>query len=599
MKRSLLLTTGLIALIAAPLTAQTRLDDIIVSANRTPTEAARVGSAVTVVTREELDRSGDIALIDYLKRIPGVNIVRNGGVGAAANIRIRGAQDRYVAVYIDGVELSDPSELQIQAELSGLTTADIEQVEVLKGSQSLLYGGEAVGGVLFITTRRATQDGVSAAYSVEAGSYNTVDANGRVSGVFGDSDVSLSFGRLVSDGFSAADENLGNTETDGYARNAVRLKAGHQVSSGIAVSGSVAAETGRGGYDGGTPVADRDNVFERFKREIGAHLDLQNEDSAFTHRIGVQNLVATRDFYTNSAFSFGNAGARDKVEYVGTYAGDGPIDAVFGFDRTWEEAQPVGRAFTNSRIDGLFAQGSFDVGASTLTFGARVDDHSAFGSFETYRATIAYRISDTTKLRSSAATGFRAPSLNELFGPFGANAALKPEESLSLDAGIDTQVAGVDLSATLFRLDIDNRIEFVGGGYNQVAGTSKSTGVEISAGSQIGAVSYGLGYTYSHARNANGTQQVRVPEQEVSLTLATRIGERIGLAADAYQPIDVIDGGRDLGGYVLVNTKLTYDLNADTALHLRIENLLDQEYQTLNRYGTSDRAFYVGVSGQF
>ena len=152
----------------------TDLGTLTLSANRgESTELARSGVTVEVVTKEDLEQSGETLLADYLATLPGVSLTSNGGIGGNASLRVRGLDGAYIGVYIDGIDVNDPSNTQTYFDFGSLTAADVSRVEVLKGAQSALYGSEAIAGVINITTARPTEPGFSQNLAAEYGSYDT------------------------------------------------------------------------------------------------------------------------------------------------------------------------------------------------------------------------------------------------------------------------------------------------------------------------------------------------------------------------------------------------------------------------------------------
>ena len=216
-QRSRPLAAVVAAALLAPLpaTAQQVLDDIVITANRTPVEINKVGATVEVIDREELNKQSQAFLKDYLGRLPGVTVTQNGPPGSVSNIQIRGALGQYVKVLIDGIDLTDLAAPQAVTSFEHLLVGDIERIEVLKGAQSTLYGSEAIGGVISITTRGAAL-GTSVRAHAEGGTYNTQLGAATVSYGTDRGDISFTAQGVRSDGFSAAEENTGNTERDGY-----------------------------------------------------------------------------------------------------------------------------------------------------------------------------------------------------------------------------------------------------------------------------------------------------------------------------------------------------------------------------------------------
>ncbi len=255
-------------------------------------------------------------------------------------------------------------------------------------------------------------------------------------------------------------------------------------------------------------------------------------------------------------------------------------------------------------LGGIWAEAiAMPVEALTLTAGIRHDGHSEFGGYTTYRATGSYLFEQTgTRLHSSVGTGFRAPSLNELFGPFGANPELDPETSVSFDAGVEQKLFGdaMKVDVTYFVLDIDNLIQYTNQ-YEQVPGTTRQRGVEAS-------LSYAAtnwldltgAYTYTHSETANGDRNIRIPLHEIGLTATAHPWERWVLSATARIALDTVDQQKfELDDYVLVDAKVAYKPIDDTELYVRVENLFDQDYQTVRGFGTPGLAALAGLRAEF
>jgi vitamin B12 transporter len=209
---SILSAALLTAVFGTPLSAQDAfdLDAVTFFANANTTELSRAGASVTVISEEELAETAETRVIDYLRRVAGVSVTATGPIGTHAGVSIRGVTQSNIVVLIDGIDVSDPSGTQVAFDFGGLTTADVSRIEIMRGSQSAGYGSEAIGGVINITTNRATEDGFRQSTAIEYGSYNTFSAVYGFSnrGVGHETAVTLS--HIRSDGFSAADENNGN-----------------------------------------------------------------------------------------------------------------------------------------------------------------------------------------------------------------------------------------------------------------------------------------------------------------------------------------------------------------------------------------------------
>ena len=214
MKHPSLTLLALMAAIPAPALAQDiLLQGIVVSASLEETEASRTGASVSLLSEEDLQAS-DIALADNLARLPGLSYSRSGGLGATSKLRIRGLGGEHIAVRIDGLDVADPSATQTAFDFGGLATGGLSRVEVLRGSQSALYGSEAVAGVVDIRSFRPTDQGVSGVASIETGSNSTWSGN-LSSGLLTDrAELAFTVTRTITDGISSA---ASGTERDSFA----------------------------------------------------------------------------------------------------------------------------------------------------------------------------------------------------------------------------------------------------------------------------------------------------------------------------------------------------------------------------------------------
>jgi vitamin B12 transporter len=358
---------------------------------------------------------------------------------------------------------------------------------------------------------------------------------------------------------------------------------------------------------GAVPIDDpRNNTTdtESIGGRVGLAWDLM--DGRLKNETSVQAYENRRD--TFSGFPGWFDGRRYKIDHQSTYRFNERIALMVGADAERTEAETSGLVGTQSAdIVGAFTQllVSPFTGLS-LSLGARIDDHETFGSFDTYRASGAYTIAATnTTLKASVGTGFRAPSLFELFDPTFGNIALTPEESFSWDAGIEQRLWDnkIKLSALYFVLDLENLIGFnFPAGYINVPATTERDGVELEAVlNPVSWLSLRTSYTYTDARNAAGLRDVRIPRHDIGVAANIRPMDKLNIALNARIVADTVDtfARTALDDYVLINAKVSYDVADNLQIYTRIENLLDDQYQTVEGYGTSDVALYAGVKGHF
>ncbi|PWK61638.1 TonB-dependent receptor plug domain-containing protein [Roseicyclus mahoneyensis] len=590
----------------APAQSVFDLGEIVFSAEFGETTLEETGATVSVVTREELEATGETRVIDYIARLPGVDVRARGPIGSLTSITIRGAGQNYVRVLVDGIDVSDLSGPQAAFDFGSLTTSDISRIELLRGGQSAIYGSEAIGGVINITTLRAEEEGVNQFASIETGSYNSYRGSYGVAVRQGPLDYALTLTRTQTDGFSAADENDGNTEADGFESNRLSFSLGHDLANGGRVGLSAFVESARVEFDEQFPISDGSPDEVSYNDSFGLRAYLELPTGAVDSTFAATYYQIERD--VRGSTTFGPAeniytGERIALSYLGALDLDQSTSLRFGLDATREtfsQGGTFGPGGGESETVGLFGElawspnDSFDLSATL-----RYDDHSQFGGLTSARFAASWRPDEAWIIRASAAQSFRAPSLYELYGPFG-EPTLQPEESHSFDLGVERRLAqDAFVRATLFYNQTDNLIDFPFP-YAQVPGTVRRRGVELEFGAPItNAWRLDGSYTYTTGRNppltAGNAWNLEFPENDLSLTLTGDMTERLSAALS----VQSVWNRPTLSDYTIANATFTYALSDDVDAYLRIDNILDEQYQLTRGYGTSDRAFYLGLRARF
>lgn len=594
--------------------------DVIYSANRVPTDITKVGSAVSVITRDQIEAQSRTYVQDYLAQVPGVSVAQTG-LGGTSSYSIWGAASKYVRVQVDGLDLSDPTGTQVSTALEHILAGDVSRIEVLKGSQSLLYGGQAIGGVIAIETARPVL-GASLSASGEAGSYNT--QRGTASAAYG---TDRGYARFTvqsvrTDGYSAA--ALG-TEDDSYRNLTFSGTGEYAIAENVKVFFSARSLDSNLRYDDGydffTGLLEDGDLQARVltnQRAGRVGTEVKLFDGAFVNTFAIQGMELDRTYLGYSAWSMGPytsyySGDRWKAEYLGVGRITNWATVTAGADYQEETAQTTYFAGRESDLTGVFGQLAIEpLTGLTITGGARNDEHSQFGDYQTYRLTGAYFYEPTqTKFRGSTGTGFRAPSLYELYAPgtYG-NSDLKPETSESWDAGIDQWIYNrrIRVSLTYFDLDTTDEIRLINSHFTQMSGTNNRSGVELSATAQVTPfLGVTGGYTYTDARTADGTRLSLVPRNMVSLGADVSITEKLRANVTAQVVLDTMDAlyppalgyatvpvkGDD---YLLLSAKFSYDIRPGLSAYVRGENLLDQDYQAARGYGTPGLSVFGGLT---
>lgn len=611
---------ALMSMSALPAVAQSLvLDPIVLTANRAPSTPALTGSSVSVLTGREMDEDGRPFILQQLRDLPGVTINQTGPAGASSGFAVRGAPQQYVRVEVDGIEISDSSATQVAPQLSGLLVNDASRVEVLKGSQSALYGGQAVGGVISITSPRATEPGIENTFLLEGGSFSTFRGAYTMTGMNDRGEFALSATRFQTDGFSAAEEADGNREDDDYQTTRLSASGTLNLSGQADLFGAAFWQREEGNFDNGAgPGQDADNPYKTTSYGLRGGANFTT-DAGLSNTLALSYFDIDRDvtqFDMASSFK----GRRTKAEYQGGWTVSEAVGLQFGADWTREESESTWESSKENWIAGAWLQAAWTP-TEAFVFNAafRADEQSEFGYFPTGRATFAWLATPETTIRGSLANGFRAPSNYELFSTYG-NRNLEPESSVSADLGVARSFGGGrgEASATLFWLEIEDLIDFdssANGGfgqYYQTNGVSKSRGLEVAAAWRFNELFALRGaYTYTDAEQPDGSPRNRIPKSDLSLTAtgdykrlsydlgANFVWDYVDDSAVDWMTGEVIDSKGWANDFIVVNARLAYAVTDSAELYVRAENLFDEQYQTARGYSTSDRAFYAGVSARF
>ncbi|MEN2975913.1 TonB-dependent receptor [Tistrella bauzanensis] len=626
-----ILTAALAAGLSSPI-AQAASDDevtplgpISVSAARTPTPLAAIGSAVTVITGEQLEALQIRHVDDALRLVPGVAVSRTGSVGGLSQIRIRGSEGNQTLVRIDGIEVSDPS-AGSEFDFAHLLAYEVERIEVLRGPQSALYGSDAMGGVIDITTKRGAGP-LSGSLRTEAGSFETREAVGSLS--YGDEifDGMVSVQSFRTDGISVADERAGNPETDGYRNRSAFAKFGWRPTEDLefALVGRTLRYRAEGdGYS--TLPVDGDEETRGTQSFARAEARYAMADGRWRHKLGMAHTEHDRDYRTDGTISSTYLGRRLKTDYQTDYSVDTTTGLPASHDislaaeyeretvRTHSDWSSVDRAFDATGYAAEYRLGLFD--SLFLSAAGRLDQNELFDDAATYRLTAAWVIDGTgTRLRTSYGTGVKNPTLFELFGysaSYRGNPDLKPERAKGWDAGVEQSFLNGRVTADLgyFRQDIDRLIQGTGDTSINLDGTSRIDGIEASLTLRpVGWMDIRLAYTYTDGEDANGEELVRRAPHVASADIATRFlddraragvsvvhnGEQKDWAYDASYTRSIVT----LDAYTLVGLTAAYDLTDRAEIFGRVDNLFDEQYQEVLGYGSRGRAAYAGLRMRF
>lgn len=598
---SLVAATTLVASLGADTLS---LEPIIVTATKTEQSPDTVTSNVHVITSEELEQKHYTTVADALNSLPGISILSNGGLGTTQSVFVRGMDTNRMLVLINGIRYQDPSNTN-GASFAHLLVSDIERIEIIKGAQSGIWGADASAGVINIITKVA-QKGTHAGVTMEKGRFNTNKWGGYVSHGTDLYDLKLSFDRIMSDSFtsqSPAGSDIDSYENDPYTNTTLNFSAHLRPTSADTVALTITDIDALANYDSyNAPNAlQRSDIHNRL---YGLSYDKRYENHLL-------NLKANRSTFKRDELdtTFGVKvfeGKNDQLEAsdrIGYRQNDFLVAGVNSERFEADILQFSGvRGTKKVESKAVFVSNTNAFGDLTLTESLRHDDYSNFDGKTTGRVGAKYAFAPEVYLSANYGTAYTAPNLIQILNPWGTpNPNLNPENSRSFDVSVGIK----SLLITYFDNRVEDLIQWNGGQYENLEGTSTFKGYEVSyQGTFFDTFSGYTSYTHlSTFKDKNGKDLARRAKREVKGGINYYGINRLNVGLDAryvgtrYDRAD--QKGAQTGRYTLLDFTLNYDLNDNLSLYGKIDNLTDKNYQSVEGYTASPRAWYVGMKASF
>jgi vitamin B12 transporter len=582
--------------------------DLIVEGTKTGTPIEQMTGAVTIIDEATIRAMRVPTVGDVLRQVEGLDVVQSGGSGGQTSLFLRGGNSNHTLVLIDGVKVNSPTTGAF--DFAHLTVDQIERIEVLRGSQSPLYGSEALAGVVNIITKKG-REGANDQVTIEGGAYRTW----RTTAIHSDRgpiwDESLSISRSTARGFSQATERRGNTEPDGYANT------------------TFAARVGRGAGIGGRldltlRLADATTDIDDFPPPTFSFIDSPAKSRDKTVVMGLTRSAPLTPWWDHRIFlgwSRDHTTTTDLVDFTGLpYNSD--VDAQ-SRQLEWRHTLSVGpdnlltlgyeyqsrlatiesageqRIVTNA----LFVQDQLAVFEPFfITVAGRTDGNNRFGRHNTYKIGSSFTPESWhTRVFANYGTGFRGPTLNDLYYPGFSNPSLEPERSKGYEVGFSYDAKRVaSIGATYFRTSYDNLITPDATFTPINVNTAEAKGVETSAELRGSKSRIQGTYTYTATRDGSTNDQLlRRPRNKAGVVLAFQPDKDADLRLDYRYVGERKDYGGTLPSYSLVNLSASRAWTPGVTGFVRVENLFDRMYEEVTGYGTAGRSLYAGLTVSF
>ena len=582
------------------------LPDVIVSATRIAQPLAQAIADVTVIDRAEIERSGSAALGDVLARLPGFEIVRNGGPASTTSIFLRGAETRFTAVYVDGVRF-DSQSVSGGATWQAIPLSQIDRIEVVRGAAGAVYGSDAIAGAIQIFTRKG-EVGVHPYVGLGVGTYSTYKIEAGVSGSDQVWNYAAGIARDSSDGFNA--KPVGNPDKDGFSADSASARLGFKVDAEHRLDASFMSNQQRGQYDD-SPVLDDLTIQKlqtaslrwqaqwtpQYRSTVSLGASLDRYETTPSVYLTDTNL---NSFYWQNEYRLGTSlfsAALERRDDSLSNASTTPKDTSH-----FQNALALGYNWVE--------------GAQSLQLNVRRDEDSAFGGQNTGSLGYGYAVSPQWRLTGTVGNAFRAPTLFQRFSIYGSS-NLQAETSQNLEAGLRYSSDEGNWGITAYSNEVSNVIVYdgsvpenscaarkknakgvLGGGCYRNIAKARYEGVTISATREFGSISARASLDIQNPRDVStGNLLARRARQHAALAIEAPwvgwvFGSELQLSSIRY---DNAANTTELAAYGLLNLYAQTKIGKDLTMLLRLDNANDAQYQLANGYATAGRTWYAGL----
>ena len=585
------------------------LETITVTSATNSTQSIKdVTSNIDIITKEDIEEKHYSSVVDALNTIPGISFTSNGSFGASSSVYLRGNDSKRILVLIDGIRYNDITGLS-GAPFEHLMIDDIEQIEVVKGAQSGIWGADASAGVINIITKSA-KTGTHGNASVEYGSFDTKKYGMNLSHKTDKYYLKGSVYKTDTDGYSSflvkkSSPNYGKRgnelglEEDGYKNLTSSLKAGYNFDDSNKIDISHTIVDADNNFDG----TSGDSLNTANTKDQFSMVSYENKNNFATTDVSVKRSDFDREYYypaTNSTSYFDGIVNEYGLKTNIPYQNDNAF-VLLGTDyKTFEHKNELNEKYDNKAVF-ITNSNKFNDSKTIITESLRKDAYDKFDNKTTGKVGVKQYIWNELNVSSNYGTAYNVPTLYNLYSIYGSK-DINPESSKSYDLGVEYQ----GISATYFHTKIEDMIDFDTNTYKygNIDGISTLKGYELAYKKDVLEDTFlNLNYTALSAEDNNGQE------------LARRVKDQIGFGVDYYGIKDFhfnVNGqyvgdrysgvnktGAETGNYTVWNSVVNYDINKTYKAYLKVDNLFDKYYQTVDGYATAERSAYLGLKASF
>lgn len=585
----------------------TQLPEVVITASKFAKSKRETGKVITVINADQLNLAAGKDLAQVLNEQVGLVINgANSNAGKDKSVYLRGAKSEYTLILVDGIPLTDPSSVSGGAyDLRLLSLDQVERIEIMKGSQSTLYGSDAVAGVINIITKTESEKPIGANARIGYGTYNTFQAAAGLAGYVKDINYRIGYSRFSTDGLSEAKETgAGSFDKDGSSQDGLTANFNIEAVKNLSIRPFIRYTRFTGQYDAGAFTDDTQNRYEG---------NLFNTGGLIFYKFNKGTLQTQYTFdETNRLFdgSYGKSeytGKFNHLEIFGDYQINKPLRVLAGaskqdykmLDKTSVEIDP------RITIYSLYAALTGSWNNFSVETGARFNHHSKFGSHTTYSINPVY-VYLKHKLFINLSTGFKAPSLYQLYGQYGANPNLKPERSQSIEAGVSGLLYNnkLEWQVTYFNRSIQDVVVYTNGTNNNLDkqddhGTEAELTIHANKRFKVRTwYTYVTGQVTTKTPTGDTTfyNLIRRPKHAAGINLSYGISDKwkvstflqvIGTRTDLYFDLTTFSNkAANLEAYTLLDVSIQYQATKNFELFFSGRNLFNTQYQEVYGYNT-------------
>jgi vitamin B12 transporter len=591
----------LIGACVSPVLAQEKLEQITITANRVEQSADALMTAVTVITRQEIEASLAQNLNDLLLGKTGVHIAQSGSQGSQTSLFLRATESDHTLILIDGVQMTTATGMAARLELIPLD--QVESIELVRGPRSSIYGSEAIGGVLQIFTRGAGEEAFDGSLNMTAGTQSTANSNLNLSGKVESTSFGFSYSNKETEGIDS--KVSGSPDNDGFSNDSLALSLFQQFTKDTALTLRYSKFNAESEYDDGTVDGDSEQFSALLDFSISEiwnasfAIDSFTEDNLNVGAFGTTESIArTRSVRWDNTINFSDQNSIS----IGFDAKDQQLDyASFGALQT-----------ENSRDNkGLYGVYLRSAEVMDITLSLRNDDDEGFGSHSTGSIALGKSFNESIRIWTSLGTAYKAPNLIDLYVDFpsflfSANPRLDPETSRNLEFGLELTALDTSWKFNLFRNEIDDLITS-NATFSSLDNIDKVeiNGLEVSASRELSGWALNLALTLlDHENVILGDELLRRPNSTF-LIQASRQFNQLTVALDwlmqeGHKDLNPFTfASSDVGGYGLVNLVTGYQFSDSLALRLKVGNLFDKGYRIVDGFNTYGRTAQLAINYHF